>query len=459
MTDWTIDSIQFGLLDPAELKRYAVREITSTSLYKHSLPEDDGLNSLSMGTSDQRLRCKTCRHSVRNCPGHFGYIDLAHACYHPCMLDVTLKFLRSSCFWCSALLNDDTTPHRKLRPVKILSLMSSAHGKPCPVCEGPQPSYSKNGMYIDLSWGDTDFESDEEREMAHRPFSAEVAHRILADIADEDAERCGVLNVGFSRPENCILKRLVVSPPVIRPSVQVQIGSQMRGQGDLTIKLLDILKSNAQYKDALNKGKDPSKFLDALQLSICVMMDKDVRPFAVRMAQKGGPPRSSLLTRSLTDRLGGKGGRLRNNCMGKRVNFSSRSVITAGQGLDVDQVGVPQFVAKTQYVPERVTRYNLAELQERVLRGPDHLEGAHSIVDKYGRRRNLAMCGDDPKTRAIHIGDVVNRTLRDGDWVVFNRQPSLRPESMLGHRALIHKDPTIKSFFLPVLDTPPYNAE
>ena len=51
---------------------------------------------------------------------------------------------------------------------------------------------------------------------------------------------------------------------------------------------------------------------------------------------------------------------------------------------------------------------------------------------------------------------VVHRHLRDGDWVVFNRQPTLHKESMMGHRVKVMPGLT---FRLPVPDTTPYNAD
>ena len=92
------------------------------------------------------------------------------------------------------------------------------------------------------------------------------------------------------------------------------------------------------------------------------------------------------------------------------MDFSSRSVITPGQGLDIHEVGVPVYVAKTQTFADKVTRYNIKELQQRVINGPDHIFGAHSVIDKSGSQINLGMC----KQRAypaLELGWTVNRTL------------------------------------------------
>ena len=70
--------------------------------------------------------------------------------------------------------------------------------------------------------------------------------------------------------------------------------------------------------------------------------------------QKSGRP-----LKSLTVRLKGKEGRVRGNLMGKRVDFSSRSVITPDPNLSIDQVGVPRSIAHNLTYPEIVTPFNI----------------------------------------------------------------------------------------------------
>ena len=55
----------------------------------------------------------------------------------------------------------------------------------------------------------------------------------------------------------------------------------------------------------------------------------------------------------------GKHGRFRGNLSGKRVDFSARTVISPDPNLRIDQVGVPERVAKTLTYPERVTQHNI----------------------------------------------------------------------------------------------------
>lgn len=70
--------------------------------------------------------------------------------------------------------------------------------------------------------------------------------------------------------------------------------------------------------------------------------------------QKSGRP-----LKSLKQRLKGKEGRVRGNLMGKRVDFSARTVITPDPNLQIDQVGVPRSIAANMTFPEIVTPFNI----------------------------------------------------------------------------------------------------
>jgi len=70
--------------------------------------------------------------------------------------------------------------------------------------------------------------------------------------------------------------------------------------------------------------------------------------------QKSGRP-----LKSIKQRLKGKEGRVRGNLMGKRVDFSGRTVITPDPNLRIDQVGVPRSIAQNLTFPEIVTPFNM----------------------------------------------------------------------------------------------------
>jgi DNA-directed RNA polymerase III subunit RPC1 len=104
-------------------------------------------------------------------------------------------------------------------------------------------------------------------------------------------------------------------------------------------------------------------------------------------------------SRGLVQRLKGKQGRFRGNLSGKRVDFSGRTVISPDPNLRIDQVGVPELVAKILTFPTRVNEANIDLMRKLVRNGADVHPGATYLQEKssgirkflkYGNRENLA---------------------------------------------------------------------
>jgi DNA-directed RNA polymerase II subunit RPB1 len=115
--------------------------------------------------------------------------------------------------------------------------------------------------------------------------------------------------------------------------------------------------------------------------------------------------------------------------MGKRVDFSARTIITPDPNLRIDEVGIPRSIAQNMTFPEIVTTLNIEKMQEFVQRGE-----AKYLIRENGDRIDLKYVKKNP---VLELGDKVERIVRDGDLVVCNRQPSLRKESMMGHRVKV----------------------
>jgi DNA-directed RNA polymerase II subunit RPB1 len=118
----------------------------------------------------------------------------------------------------------------------------------------------------------------------------------------------------------------------------------------LTYKLAQILKASATVRRLEDEGVPPGVVLehfDLLQFHVATYMDNDIAGLP-QDTQKSGRP-----IKAIRARLKGKEGRMRGNLMGKRVDFSARTVITGDPNLQLDQVGVPKSVAMTLTYPER----------------------------------------------------------------------------------------------------------
>ena len=525
-----ITNIQFGLLNPAIVRRQSVVHVTKNSLYVRQMPAPGGLNDLRMGTSDRRLPCGTCKNDVLSCVGHPGHIDLAAPVYHVSMINIVLKILRCVCFFCSHLLVTPETDTRfqderfktsdpKDRLGLMVNLCKTRHF--CVYCLGPQPKYTqiRSIAQIKTEFRAKDaeqFENELEREFVALPFNAALARDILKFISDDDVKLLGI-NPLFSRPEWLILTVLQVPPPISRPSIMATDGSRARGQDDITLKLQDVVKANSVLLQALKtaglvKTAAPSEAgsgvssvsvsnasgsstrvsksevskpvdvlgssgvyendftalymsavslavktaWDALQLHLVQFMHHDASGTSPAGSGGGAAQRNSRPLRLIPGRLKGKKGRFRGTLGGKRVDYSARTVVSPAPTYDIHEVGVPQIIAQHLTFPERVNSLNINELSARVKRGPRHPQGASAVVMPDGSLIDLtlhdAMNGD----MELEVGWVVERFLKDGDWVLFNRQPSLHRMSIMAHQVRIIQD---KTFRLPVCDTTPYNAD
>ena len=104
--------------------------------------------------------------------------------------------------------------------------------------------------------------------------------------------------------------------------------------------------------------------------------------------------------------------------MGKRCNWSSRAVIGPGVGLDINELGVPELVWKTQTVPERCTPFNLQKLRALLAKG--EVESIDTLQPDGKNKRNRRAKWASPED--VQVGCTVHRLLQTGDRLVFNRR-------------------------------------
>jgi DNA-directed RNA polymerase II subunit RPB1 len=250
-----------------------------------------------------------------------------------------------------------------------------------------------------------------------------------------------------------IMTVLPVPPPPVRPSISVDgTGQGMRGEDDLTYKLGDIIRANGRVQECIQDGSPQhvlNEFEALVQYHVATYMDNDANGVPQAMQKSGRP------LKTIRGRLKGKEGRLRGNLMGKRVDFSARTVITGDPNLSLDQVGVPRSIARTLTYPEVVTKFNISKLTGLVRNGPNQHPGANYVIKSDGVRLDLKHNKNLDDLR-LQYGWKVERHIDDDDVIIFNRQPSLHKESMMGHRVKVMPYST---FRLNLSVTSPYNAD
>ena len=451
-----IGKIEFGLLSPKEIRQMSVRKIIWADTYDDDgYPYSQGLMDLHLGVIDPGMRCKTCAQKASDCPGHFGHIELAKPVIHVGYTRLIRKLLRVSCRSCGRLLlsPDEITKIVGTEEDESGDLVTEKDIKKervCPYCGEQQlkVNFEKPTTFSEV------VVEENGKKGEHKLTPADIRAR-LERIPDDDLRLLGI-NPDVARPEWTILTVLPVPPVTMRPSIILENGQ--RSEDDLTHKLVDIIRINQRFKENQDAGAPQliiEDLWELLQYHVTTYMDNEVA---------GCPParhRSGRPLKTLSQRLKGKDGRFRGSLSGKRVNFSARTVISPDPFLDVNEVGVPLAIANEMSVPVRVTNYNLEAARFYVRNGVDRKNlidppGANYVIRPDQRRIRLSDENKNDVADQIEPGWTVERQLRDGDIVLFNRQPSLHRMSIMAHHIKIMGG---KTFRLNPAVCPPYNAD
>lgn len=447
-----IGAIEFGLLSPQAIRKISALEVTVSELYdQDGFPVEGGLMDPRMGIVDPGLRCRTCGSRVGECPGHFGYIELARPVIHIKFSETIYRILSSTCHECGRIKLDEKglARYRKLydqmdreqteiskwKLVPEIYRMATK-AKACPHC-------GKKALPIKFE-KPTTYYRDREK------LTPIDVRDHLEKIPNNDLHFLGI-DPKSARPEWMVTTALAVPPVTVRPSITLD--SSERAEDDLTHKLVDIMRINLRLKENMGAGA-PSVIIEdlweLLQYHATTFIDNEVASI---------PParhRAGRVLKGIAQRIKSKEGRFRYNLAGKRVNFSARTVISPDSNISIEEVGIPHEVAQELTVPEIVTERNLEWLKKLVLNGPKKKEGANYVILPDGRKKRITEDDKEQVAEELKPGMVVERHVVDGDIVLFNRQPSLHRLSIMAHKARVLP---YHSFRLNPAVCPPYNAD
>jgi DNA-directed RNA polymerase II subunit RPB1 len=460
-----IVGIQFSVLSPEEIRKCSVAEITSRDTYSNNIPVIGGMFDPRLGVLEPGLKCPTDGLDYIKTPGYFGHIELAKPVFYYQYLPSIIKILKCVCIKCSKLLINkeankecvDMKPDERWSHVHHLATKVKRCGDDTQDgcgCLVPKKIKKENLATLYAEW---DGEADEGttgessgKEKLNMKMTPEVVLKIFKRISDEDVAFMG-FSPKFSRPDWFICQVLAIPPPAVRPSIKMD-GNQ-RSEDDISHTIVNIIKANKTLLEKMNEPSVNSTIIDdwqsLLQYYIATQVDNNI-PSCAPVAQRSGRP-----LKSIKERLNGKMGRVRGNLMGKRVDFSARSVITPDPNLSIRELGVPKKIAMNITKPVVVNNRNRDFLQQLVRNGPDIYPGANILEKKTGGDISLRYM--DRSTIVLENGDVVHRHMMDGDGILFNRQPTLHRMSMMCHIVRVMQQGD--TFRMNIGDTKPYNAD
>ncbi|KAM6452106.1 DNA-directed RNA polymerase I subunit RPA1 isoform 1-T1 [Liasis olivaceus] len=275
-------------------------------------------------------------------------------------------------------------------------------------------------------------------------------------------------------PEMFFLNKLVVPPSRYRPVNCV--GDQMFANGQ-TVNLQAVMKDAHLIRKLLAFiAQEQSQSLQTEEGDLKTMIDQPLEPLDhsvlatipgqttadklynswIRLQSHVNILFDSDMDKLISEKYPGvrqilekKNGLFRKHMMGKRVDYAARSVICPDMYIQTNEIGIPMVFATRLTYPQPVTPWNVQELRQAVINGPNEHPGASMIINEDGSRTILSTTSQTqreaiakqlltPSTGAPKPGiKIVCRHIKNGDILLLNRQPTLHRPSIQAHRARI----------------------
>jgi len=467
-----ITRVEFGVLSSKEIINMSVAEIFNPKKYGENSVYDERL-----GTTNSSKECITCQLRADKCPGHFGHIILNEPVIHPFYYKHVLNYLRIFCNKCfKILLPEEQIELYNFKKDKFKKILEKSRkiSKCCRTeCGMSQCTYKFTHTNSTIH----KIYENEKGEKIDLLLSTREILSIFDNISDDDIRLLGY-DPSFMHPRNFIITVLPVLPPNDRPYVNAD-GNMC--DDDITIQLCEIIKLNNYLSDKIRKKKNISenrrqKLIVTLTFRINTMFNNSQGKS--KHSTNGRP------IKGFKERLSGKDGQFRNNILGRRCNYTGRTVIGPDSTLKLNELVMPVKMAENLSVPVRVSNMNIEYLEKLTnengvlsLLKPDmktriniqrYRIGTRTrngdIIHREDQRikvitgRELLQEGDllerdgkildkvIPANRhyKLKMGWIVERKLQDGDYVILNRQPTLHSGSMMAMKIKILKGKTLR---------------
>ena len=473
--------IMFGVLSSDEIRKMSVCEVTDPKKAGYGTVYDPR-----MGTTDSSVECETCKQNDEDCTGHFGHIELNVPMVHSLYYKRVLQFLNCICIHCYRFLmiKDQLALagilkyKNEARFIQILEKLKKVDICCHDDCGKDQPKFRfsvAESRYYKVYV--------EKKTKISVQITTEELHKIFDNVPDED-----VVLMGFDpklvHPRNYILTVIPVLPPCARPYVYAD-GKIC--DDDLTVQYIEIVKINNSLKE-----RDPDDVSNKKPVMNETNREKTIANlrFRIQTTWNNGKNKAKHATsnrpiKCIKKRLTGKENQMRSNMSGKRCNRTARTVIGPDPTLRVNEVGIPEEIAKILTVPVKVSTFNLDVMQgvvnsgkidsiikpdektvvnlkkfrkgTRLIHGDIIHRNGEKLVVQTGRDQEVKE-GDRverngeflkkliPANREYKVteGWTINQPLYDGLFVAYGRQPSLWANSMMGMKIVVKPGKTFR---------------
>lgn len=401
-------------------------EVVNTELGRPTAPARGGLMDPRMGVASMKAQCETCG-QTRECVGHMGYISLNAPVIDTLHMPQVLLWMRLLCHTCSAILIPPTEEMRNaLRGSTLARLriaqVKDAHRENCWQCGAANKwkiavSETDNVTITRLSPAD----------VKAQDMPAALVRRILSGISNPDAEAMGL--TPMTHPARMVLERMPVPPVQLRPPHEKDGGRLQHD--DMTTLLQMVQQTNSAV--AADQALTPDATQKDLQAKLGMLCRATVRNDKEESQSRLAKSQDKQKTRvqasqqgaemlPMGARLSGKHGSIRSQQMGRRAGDQARAVIANSPTLPLDTIMIPLLIARKLQVEEFVQPYNHADMAALLQNNTAVYPGCTQVIRRDG---TVYRADAIPPDFVLEIGDRVMRDLVNGDYVMFNRMPSL----------------------------------
>ena len=400
------------------------------------------------GTIEQNMKCSLCKMHINYCQGHYGHLVTDFNMFHPFFRSIAFRVLQCICKNCSSLIVSkeelertnilEKTGYKRLLQIEELARKK----KKCRMPSCREELQKKLDFFtekndekmIDIytkrlncpGGFNYEYKSTQAIDKDNTPINMEARNNnkevvyLSPDYVKklfENLTESEVSLLGFSEgchPVNFITKIIPIIPISARPHV---IRDNIMKEDYLTEAYKEIFEGTQKLDiEVLDRDSIEKKIL------FCYSHIIDNSDQTYKMSPTD-------IFRSIKDRLNGKTGLIRSNLLGKRVDYSGRTVLGPNRTLSFGQIAPPNIIKNKLTFKEVVTSYNkefIYELADRDM--------IVSVTKKEGNSvEGLKYAYLKKEPISINIGDEVERFAQDKDFIVFNRQPTLHKWSMLGY--------------------------
>lgn len=472
-----LTGVQFSLLSDRDIYASSVTKgtygngegIRNAGTYQNDQPVAGGVMDPVMGISGVGV-CTTCGENSDRCPGHPGHIKLAEPLHNMSFNKHLMNALNCVCDGCGSFLLSPSSPqvmnivankNNFARTDALVKLCKNV--ALCPNCGRPKHKfwYEKSVGITALMATPKDTKNTGGQKILPVQYDPQMCYHILSGVSNEIWSLIG-FHPEICHPASIIMHNVPVIPVTARPSAPFKL-SHSQNHDDITQIYMSLVEHNNNLSDRKDKGglggispTDAGLVRCQDILNVLIMDDAKInkqRPVTGKKAK------------GITGGVKGKNGLIRGHITGKRTNTNGRGVITGDPSTNVNGLYVPMKIAMAVSYPETVTKKNIHVLQKLVNNGSKVYPGANTVerkeVDIYG---NLVRSKYKPdflagRKTVLQIGDIVHRHMRDGDWLIFNRQPSLHKLSLMGHQVKVARNPAMRTFRMNGNVVGPYNAD